>query len=266
MNQDSNSFNRVFKTLTLSKSQIEDQETDQSPRSKIFQPFPCEEFLTQRSFSIIHEEVKQAAEEEEEKKEPCLDKEKESQQNAEGVFERMIALKRKRIPNQIREELKNIRLTVDKIELKEAPILVSLQRKYPIEAKKKVVELTKKIGAMRVARHTGIPETSVRRLSKTGIDRVGKSGRKPQYVEIEKELKRLFSDFRGIQMTNRLLLIEEDGSQLKKGCLNSLGVNLGWRASKKEITLFTEGRLGLLKNCTLTPKRSLRHFKINFWN
>jgi len=82
-NQDSNSFNRVFRTLTLDHSESQTLEPEASQNiecSKIFKPFPYQEFQSQ-SLPIIDEEPERAHEErkyesgDEERKAPLLHEE-----------------------------------------------------------------------------------------------------------------------------------------------------------------------------------------------
>jgi len=84
------------------------------------------------------------------------------------------------------------------------------QRKYPEQTKKKVVQLVKSLGVRKVATSVNIPETSVGYWVKDGTGRAPGSGRKPQLLEIEKELLEYFVECRknGIQVTNCSLVKE----------------------------------------------------------
>jgi len=103
-------------------------------------------------------------------------------------------LKRKGTYEILKEELKKIKEIVDVNRPLEAPVKVDLQlyRTYPEEAKIKAIQLTEKLGVRKIAWKTRIPETIIRRWSKCGVNRQGKSGRKPSYPTIEEELFKVF--------------------------------------------------------------------------
>jgi len=83
-------------------------------------------------------------------------------------------------------------------------------KRYSQDTKVQALELAQQLGPSRVSVHTGIPETTIRRWSKVGIDRTGNSGRLPTFPVVEQELLKVFQAFRsvGIQQTNKSLLFE----------------------------------------------------------
>jgi len=121
------------------------------------------------------------------------------------------ALKRKRLDNATKEELKMLKSTVEGSK-QGKPVLIQLkpQRKYQVETKVKAVELCGKVGTLKVAASTSIPESTLRRWQKVGVNRVGHSGRHPKYKNIEPDLFASFMNCRaeGISVNNRYLLKE----------------------------------------------------------
>lgn len=81
-------------------------------------------------------------------------------------------------------------------------------RNYPERVKVKAMEFAKTYGVAKVSIETGIPETTLRRWQTVGIERIGASGRKPQFPRVEKELLAFFKAERdkGNQLTNHVLL------------------------------------------------------------
>jgi len=122
------------------------------------------------------------------------------------------SLKRGCIDELVHEELKHLRLNVESSQERKDPIFISLkpQRTYQVATKLKAIELAKKVGVLRVSANTGIPESSIRRWSKVGPSRLGCSGRRPAYPQIERALLKLFKECRqkGIQVTNAYLIKE----------------------------------------------------------
>jgi len=119
--------------------------------------------------------------------------------------------KRKALECEIREDIKKVKRSVEELNPKnQQPITVRLQKIYSQDTKKTVGNLTKRVGAPKIARWTGVSETSARRWSRSDSFEPGKGGRKPAYLKIEEELFNIFKDLRtrGYQVTNQYLIKE----------------------------------------------------------
>ena len=122
--------------------------------------------------------------------------------------------KRKLAPeseSEISKTLKQIEATVESLgNTSEPKVHISLQphRRYPKEMKMQALQLAEELGATNVSIKTGILESSIRRWKKVGVERLGLSGRRPQYIEVEKELIVKFKAerSRGTLITNQYLL------------------------------------------------------------
>ena len=216
---ESNSISQTFKDLGLVDGKLTDNEQNQSNsngRKKIV--------LSQRSLTLEEEKVSP----DQEKKTSQLEEQKVEQSQA-MITSNLNLLKRK-LDKNTKEELKQIKLSLDKPK-QETPVLMSFrpQKKYPRETKIKAVELCQKVGVNRVASSTGIPESSLRRWSKVGVDRLGTSGRAPFYQEIEEDLFNYFKNLRtaGISINNQLLLNEARRIANSHGIEGFLGT-LSW--------------------------------------
>lgn len=137
------------------------------------------------------------------------------------------SLKRK-VDSEETRQLKQIKLTVTKLENpSEQKVKVKLQpyRRYAQDVKLKAVALAAKLGASKVSAKTGIPESSIRRWKSVGVARLGVSGRKPQFSDLEVELLHLFKiqRNRGISMSNRTLLIAARNIAERRGLHGFVG-------------------------------------------
>ena len=91
------------------------------------------------------------------------------------------------------------------------------------------MELSKKLGPLKVYLQTGIPETSIRRWSKIGPERKGTSGRKPQFEELEEELEKFFKVLRqkGLPVNNIILTTQAKKIADEKNLTTFVG-SQGW--------------------------------------
>ena len=119
--------------------------------------------------------------------------------------------KKRKSDLMIRDELKQMKTEVQNL-ANEPKVQIKLNsyRKYPLNIKTKAITLVKLVSVAKVSAHTGIPESTIRRWRKVGTARLGVSGRKPQFLEIEKDLLKIFKDERrkGTQITNQIMLRE----------------------------------------------------------
>jgi len=126
--------------------------------------------------------------------------------------------------------------------------------------------LAKKIGASKVTRWTGIPETSVRRWVKTGSDRVGKNGHKPQYLPIEEELVKLFVEYRvqGFQITNKILLLEARKIASQKGLIDFTGSQSWLEGFKKRNRIVYRRQTRIAQKLKPDTREKLAAFQSRF--
>ena len=123
----------------------------------------------------------------------------------------ILANKRKNESLSVHELKKfNKELDVQKDDQKKIKVVLQPHRKYPEEMKRRALELSEKMGVAEVSSKTGIPESSLRRWRKIGVARVGMSGRRPQYMQLEAELLELFKFKRSksYAVTNKDLIKE----------------------------------------------------------
>ena len=140
------------------------------------------------------------------------------------------SLKRKREVDFLHEQLKMMKQEAE--EAKNSGLIhikLKTQRKYTKQAKTEAVEIVKIWGASRTAAQTGIPETTLRRWSNKGTEKLGQSGRKPQFTDIEVDLFAKFQDARskGILVNNNYLLQEARNIAKAKGIQHFIGT-LSW--------------------------------------
>ena len=102
-------------------------------------------------------------------------------------------------------------------------------RRYTQEIKQKALDVAEKFGKAKASRQTGIPESSIRRWKRTGTDRLGSSGRKPLYSQLEVELRLFFINQRDHKsvMTNRILLREARRIADRAGLRDFIG-SISW--------------------------------------
>jgi len=211
---------------------LEEKKVDENSHhlSNIFQTQP---FQTQRSLTIGEDTHIFDIEGTQKKKVPeaVVEEQKVNsspQMDAPGSFNGH--LRRKCLDNITKEELKKLKLTVESSK-EDKPVFIDLkpQRKYLVETKVKAIELCKKVGTLKVAASTLIPESTLRRWQKDGVNRVGKSGRGPKYEELESELFEKFMSCRseGVSINNQFLLKEARLIARKKGIDDFLGTIAG---------------------------------------
>ena len=104
---------------------------------------------------------------------------------------RAFAQRRKIVDSETERALKQMKLDLNS-QQPQSLTNFKVQRRYSTETKLKVLEFSEKLGPKIVAKETGIPETSIRRWKKIGIENSGKSGRKPLFPSVEKELMKCF--------------------------------------------------------------------------
>lgn len=156
------SLNKSFREFSLAEeTKTEENSQQYSNKSSIFHT----QFNNQRSLTI---------EEEETKKNVIIEPSQTEEQIHETISPQSYKNKRKQMNNITREELRRLKSSV--VEEPQEAIRINLrpQRRYHEETKIKAVELCKKVGTLKVAAATSIPESTLRRWSKVGVARVGK--------------------------------------------------------------------------------------------
>lgn len=129
--------------------------------------------------------------------------------------------------------------------------------------KKKAIDLTSKLGSCKVAAITGIPESSLRRWSKTGPTRLSGSGRKPSFPLIEKKLLESFKELRskgiGVNNASLLKMATEIADELHEE--NFVG-SIGWvRGFRRRNRIVTRRRTRVSQKLCATSEEELRDFQ-----
>jgi len=137
----------------------------------------------------------------------------EERKEAPTIPSRTFHQRKRKIDFQLSQDLKQLKTAVNESMNKKRqdnPIQINIRRTYTEGTKLKALELTNKLGFQKVAFQTDIPETTLRRWAKVGIENKGTNGRPPFFPSIEADLVKVFRDARmnGMLMTNAILLKE----------------------------------------------------------